>query len=101
MGSSPTSASPPAPGGHLRMETLAVTAGRGNGAPGDPLNVPLVAASVFHAGVERDYAREGTATWAAFEEVRGNLEGGQAVAFAAGMAAVDAAVAMPEAKATA
>ena len=75
------------------METLAVTAGRGNGAPGDPLNVPLVAASVFHAGVERDYAREGTATWAAFEEVLGNLEGGQAVAFASGMAAVDAAVA--------
>jgi len=48
-------------------------------------------ASTFHAGADRAYARtEGTATWRAFEQAIGELEGGQAVAFASGMAAVAA-----------
>jgi cystathionine gamma-synthase len=48
-------------------------------------------ASTFHAGGARGYARtEGTVTWAAFEEAIGELEGGHAIAFASGMAAVSA-----------
>jgi cystathionine gamma-synthase len=75
----------------LRPETIAVKAGRSGGRPGNPLGPPLVMASTFHAGGARGYARtEGTATWAAFEEVIGELEGGHAVAFASGMAAVSA-----------
>ncbi len=63
-----------------------IVAGR-NATPGAPLNVPLVPASNFVLGGEVGYARDGgTPTWAAFEEVMGGLEGGQAVAFASGMA---------------
>ena len=57
-------------------------------APGAPLNTPLVPASNFLFGTERGYSRtEATETWEAFEEVIGGLEGGDAVAFASGMAA--------------
>jgi cystathionine gamma-synthase len=74
-----------------RPETVAVTAGRPTGA-GDPLNVPLEPASNFRAdGDVSEYARDGgTATWRAFEAALGALEGGRAVAFASGMAAVSA-----------
>jgi cystathionine gamma-synthase len=75
----------------LNPETIAVKAGRGRGQPGDPLGPPLVMASTFHAGGEREYARtEGTPTWRAFEEVIGQLEGGEAIAFATGMASAAA-----------
>jgi cystathionine gamma-synthase len=48
-------------------------------------------ASTFHAGGERAYARtDGTATWRALEEAVGELEGGEAVLFSSGMAAVAA-----------
>jgi cystathionine gamma-synthase len=48
-------------------------------------------ASNFHAGAEREYARtDGTPTWRAFEEAIGELEGGDATAFATGMAAAAA-----------
>jgi len=48
-------------------------------------------ASTFHAGAEDAYARtDGTPTWRALEQAIGELEGGQAVAFASGMAAVAA-----------
>src|SRR5215211_17107 len=71
----------------LRPETVAVKAGRGAGEPGDPLGPPLVMASNFHAGAEREYARtDGTPTWRALEEAIGRLEGGDAIAFSTGMA---------------
>jgi cystathionine gamma-synthase len=71
----------------LRPETVAVKAGRGAGEPGDPLGPPLVMASNFHAGAEREYARtDGTPTWRAFEDAVGSLEGGDAIAFSTGMA---------------
>jgi cystathionine gamma-synthase len=58
---------------------------------GAPLNPPIVAASTFISDGTAPYARgRGTATWAAFEEVVGGLEGGEAVSFSSGMAAVDA-----------
>jgi cystathionine gamma-synthase len=48
-------------------------------------------ASTYHAGGESEYARtDGTPTWRALEEAIGELEGGHAVAFASGMAAVAA-----------
>jgi cystathionine gamma-synthase len=67
--------------------TVAVHAGRGEGAP---LNAPLVPASSFRGAT---YAREdGSPGWAPFEEAIGALEGGSAVAFASGMGAAAAIV---------
>jgi len=44
-------------------------------------------ASTFRAGAEHEYARtDGTPTWRAFEEAVGELEGGEAIGFATGMA---------------
>lgn len=72
-------------------ETWAVIGGRGDPVPGAPLNVPPVLASNFQAGTERIYSRgDATPTWEAFEDLLGGLEGGNAVAFASGMAAVAA-----------
>jgi cystathionine gamma-synthase len=70
--------------------TWLVTGGRDD-VVGGPLNVPIVPASTFITDGTSPYARgRGTATWAAFEEVVGGLEGGEAISFASGMAAVDA-----------
>lgn len=69
-------------------QTLAVSLGRPD-APGEPLNAPMVPASNFLLGGDRAYARDGgTATWEAFEQVVGGLEGGTAVSFSSGMAAI-------------
>lgn len=62
---------------------------------GDPLNTPLMAASNFivdpTATDGRVYSRnEGTTQWEAFESAIGQLEGGPAVSFASGMAAISA-----------
>jgi cystathionine gamma-synthase len=74
----------------LKAESWLVTAGR-SAEPGAPLNVPLIPASNFLHGGARSYARdEGTPTWEALEEIVGGLEGGRALAFASGMAAVAA-----------
>ncbi|HSJ91343.1 MAG TPA: PLP-dependent transferase [Ilumatobacter sp.] len=68
-----------------------LVAGGRDDAVGAPLNVPIVVASTFISDGTSPYARgRGTATWAAFEEVVGGLEGGEAVSFSSGMAAVDA-----------
>lgn len=80
----------------LRPQTLAVTAGR-VGAVGDPLNPSVQLASNFHAEPiasdrtvpGREYSRtDGTSTWEAFERAIGELEGGDAVSFSSGMAAI-------------
>ncbi|KAI9004007.1 Cys/Met metabolism pyridoxal-phosphate-dependent protein [Hyaloraphidium curvatum] len=74
----------------LAPASFVVTAGRGSSV-GDPLNVPLVPASNFLLGGDRAYSRDdGTPTWEALEAVVGGLEGGHAVAFASGMAAIAA-----------
>lgn len=70
--------------------TLAVHAGRGAGRPGDPLSVPVTFASAYRAEGAVGYARDGNPSWTAFEEAIGALEGGSAVAFASGIAAVSA-----------
>ena len=74
----------------LHIDTRAITAGRPAPEPDAPLNTPLTLASTFLAGGTREYGRYGNPTWAAFEEALGALEGGTAVAFASGMAAIAA-----------
>ncbi|HEY4332340.1 MAG TPA: aminotransferase class I/II-fold pyridoxal phosphate-dependent enzyme [Ilumatobacteraceae bacterium] len=82
----PTSPTPQS----LSPRTIAVSAGRPAGS-GAPLNPPIVLASNFRGS--GDYARtHGTETWAALEDVIGQLEGGRAISFASGMAAAAAAV---------
>ena len=69
-------------------QTWAIAGGRPPEEPGAPLNVPMVAASNFLLGAERIYTRnEATPGWEALEALIGGLEGGEAVAFASGMAA--------------
>jgi cystathionine gamma-synthase len=74
----------------LAPESWLAAAGRPE-EPGSPLNVPLVPASNFVLGAQREYARDGsTPTWEALEEIIGGLEGGEALAFSSGMAAAAA-----------
>ncbi len=76
--------------GTQSVESWLVSAGR-DGRPGAPLNVPLVPASNFVLGAGPAYSRDdGTPTWEALEEIVGGLEGGEAVAFASGMAGIAA-----------
>ncbi|MGI8793966.1 MAG: trans-sulfuration enzyme family protein [Acidimicrobiales bacterium] len=74
--------------------TIAVTAGRGDGGPGDPVNPPVELSSTFHFGAAFGYGRARNATWDAFEEALGLLEGGTAFGFGSGMAAIAAAVSL-------
>jgi cystathionine gamma-synthase len=70
--------------------TRLITAGRPSAA-GHSLNTPIVGVSAYAHGGDRIYARaDGTPTWDALEEVIGSVEGGTAVAFASGMAAIAA-----------
>jgi cystathionine gamma-synthase len=90
---------PAAPAG-LHPETAIICAGRPSHADGGPLSVPVVLASNFHAGTtaapgsgqdSRSYVRtDATPTWEALEAAVGQVEGGHAVAFSSGMAAVAA-----------
>jgi cystathionine gamma-synthase len=80
---------PHGPGGSA-LESWLVSAGRDRH-PGAPLNVPPWPASNFVRGDGRAYSRDdGTPGWEALEEIVGGLEGGSAVAFASGMAAIAA-----------
>ena len=80
----------------LDPRTKVIAGGRPGKEPGEPLNVPIQAASNFRAapaGADpaRMYSREdGTRGTEALEAVVGDLEGGDAVAFSSGMAAVAA-----------
>ncbi len=75
----------------MDLSTVAIVAGRGAGAPGEPLSVPVALASTYRAGGEGPhYGRDGNPTWAALEAAIGALEGGSALAFASGMAAAAA-----------
>jgi cystathionine gamma-synthase len=74
----------------IRPESWLVSAGRPS-EQGAPLNVPLVPASNFILDGGRGYSRDdGTPTWEALEAIVGGLEGGRAVSFASGMAAMAA-----------
>lgn len=74
----------------LSIESWLVSAGRPEQA-GAALNVPMIPASNFDLGGNRVYSRDGaTPGWEALEDIVGGLEGGEAVAYASGMAAVAA-----------
>jgi cystathionine gamma-synthase len=70
---------------------VVVTRGRPH-APGAPINPPVVLTSTFRSGGELNaYMRsEGSDTLDAYEQVLGGLDGGTAIAFASGIAAVSA-----------
>ncbi|MCM3658788.1 PLP-dependent aspartate aminotransferase family protein [Agromyces mediolanus] len=74
----------------FQRETVAVVAGRPAHTPDEPLNTPLHLASTYVAGGALEYGRYGNPSWTAFEEALGALEGGRAVSFGSGIAAVDA-----------
>jgi hypothetical protein len=70
--------------------TRAVHLGRPTAAGGQPLNAPVVFSATFHQGGPPRYGRDDNPTWEALEAAVGGLEGGTAVAFASGMAAIAA-----------
>lgn len=74
----------------LSPATIAVNAGRPDAVPDAPLNTPLTAASTYVAGGDREYGRFANPTWEAFESILGQLEGGRALSFSSGLAAVAA-----------
>ena len=78
----------------LSRASLVVSAGRPERAPGAPLNQSIVLSATFHAGDdEANYLRHSSSdTIRAFESAVGALEGGDALAFASGMAATAAVV---------
>ena len=53
---------------------------------------PPVLSSIYRTGGDYLYGRNGNPTWTAFEETLGALEGGRAIAFSSGMAAIAAVV---------
>jgi len=79
----------------LHPETLAVASGRPPRQVDAPLNQPPTFAATYvgthQAGTgERGYGRYGNPTWSALEDTIGALEGGRALVYASGMAAVHA-----------
>jgi cystathionine gamma-synthase len=77
---------------HRHPATVAVEAGRPPREPGQPLSVPPMFASTVRAPVEVEYARAANDSFTALEEALGALDGGSAVVFASGMAAISAVV---------
>lgn len=79
----------------LRPETLAVASGRPVREPDGLLNHPPTFAATYVGTTpsgqgEKGYGRYANPTWSAVEETIGALEGGRALTFASGMAAVHA-----------
>ena len=72
----------------MKPATVAVTAGRPPHEADRPLSEPITMASTYVAGGDLEYGRYANPTWSAFEEALGALEGGRALAFSSGMAAV-------------
>lgn len=75
------------------LDTRTVALGRPAHTAGAPVNEPITMTSTYQAGSDLIYARVGNPTWDAFEEAVGGLEGGRALAFASGLAAISAVVA--------
>lgn len=72
--------------------TITVAAGRPDRRPDNPLNEPVEFASALAAGGDVAYTRHDARNSRALEAVLGALEGGHAVLFASGMAAISAVV---------
>jgi cystathionine gamma-lyase len=76
--------------------TRAVHAGRPAPVQGAPLNPPVVLAAPYHLSGDASplgYGRYANPTWSALEAALGELEGGGALVFASGMAAISAVLA--------
>lgn len=83
----------------LAAATIAVHAGRPARVPGAPVNTPISLSSTYNAGREDEkvdyaYAREDHESGVAFETALGALEGGYAIGYASGMAAISGALAL-------
>src|SRR5665811_1325120 len=78
----------------LAPASILVAAGRQPRVPGAGLNAPLEFSSTYVADGPVNYARGGNPTWTAFEETLGALEGGSALVFSSGMAAIAAALSL-------
>ncbi len=78
----------------LQPESIAVASGRPARTHRAPVNTPIVLSAPFHHGPDDNYyLRQGSSdTIRSLEEAIGDLEGGKAVAFASGMAAIAAVV---------
>lgn len=79
----------------LAPASVLVAAGRPARTPGASVSPPLELTSTYvatDAGVA--YGRNGNATWTAFEDALGALEGGRALSFASGMGAISAAMSL-------
>ena len=78
----------------LQPESIAVASGRPERTHRAPLSTPIVLSAPFHHGPDDNYyLRQGSSdTIRSFEDAVGALEGGQALAFGSGMAAVAAVV---------
>ena len=74
----------------LAASTVAVHAGRPPRTPDAPFNTPITPASTYLQGGPLGYGRFGNPGWEAFETAIGALEGGPALSFPSGLAAVDA-----------
>lgn len=78
----------------LSPRTRVVSVGRPPREPGAALNPPVTFTSTYIADGPTNYARVGNPTWTPFEEAVGDLEGGRALLFSSGMAAVHAALSL-------
>lgn len=78
----------------LHPATRAVAIGRPERHTGASVNPPVTLTSTYVADGPVDYARVGNPTWTALEDALGSLEGGRALAFASGMAAISAVVSL-------
>ena len=78
----------------MHPESIAVASGRPARTHRAPVNTPIVLSAPFHHGPDDNYyLRQGSSdTIRAFEQAVGDLEGGDALAFASGMAAIAAVV---------
>jgi cystathionine gamma-synthase len=64
--------------------------GRPEAAPGSAVNPPVALSATYRQDGPLVYGRDGSPTWTAFEAAIGGLEGGQALSFASGSAAIAA-----------
>ncbi|MFM8253918.1 MAG: trans-sulfuration enzyme family protein [Actinomycetota bacterium] len=74
----------------LRPETQVVQQGRPEREPGGAIIGGISVSTTFRAGGEYIYGRSDNDTWKDLEAVLGALEGGQALVFSSGMAAISA-----------
>lgn len=73
-----------------RPDTVTVQAGRPARTPGAPMNTPITLSSTYVHDTNLAYGRDGNDGWGALEEALGTLDGGRAVSYSSGLAAVTA-----------